>query len=118
MLLPALLAAACDDDATRHDTPQVRELTVPDLPDQWTYLSLHTGEVLGTCALADTLAQLQWAARTDWDLALCNGMIRTNSGASGMGNGGLLVSPSPFSAVHPADFDSLETDRSTLHYLP
>lgn len=103
-----LFPSCADDDDSASSTSQ--QLTVPDLPDHWTYISLRSGRVLGTCALSDSLALQVWADRTDWDLALCNGLMRTNGGTSGPGQGGLSVSPSPFSAVRPYDLDSLETD--------
>ena len=41
---------------------------------------------VGTCAVTDTLAQQAYAARTDWDIAIADGRIRTNSGTSGPGD--------------------------------
>lgn len=31
-----------------------------------------------------------WAERTDWDFAICGDYIKTNSGTSGNGKGGIL----------------------------
>ena len=50
------------------------------------------------CAVTDTLAQQAYAARTDWDIAIADGRIRTNSGTSGPGDGG--IAPSPYDYEH------------------
>ena len=49
----------------------------------WTYLSLETGRVVGTALLGDEQAEAEWRQRTDWDIALCGDLLRTNSGTSG-----------------------------------
>ena len=55
-------------------------------------------DLLFTCAVTDTLAQQAYAARTDWDIAIADGRIRTNSGTSGPGDGG--IAPSPYDYEH------------------
>ena len=89
-------------------------LTLPNVPDQWTYVSLRTGKVLGSCALADTAAQHRWANRSDWDMATCNGMIRTNGGASGRGMGGVATTTTDYEAVDAAQPAAYVTDRDTV----
>ena len=95
--------------ATEEGTNLVSEgrMTLPDVPGQWTYVNLSRGRVVGTCALNDTASQRQWAERTDWDLATCQGMLRTNGGASGSGRGGAALVSLPFDevdATHPAAY--------------
>ena len=107
ILTITLLLAACATDNADNAVVSEGLLTIPNVPDQWTYVSLTEGRVVGTCSLNDTAAQHQWAARTDWDLATCNGMIRTNGGDSGSGQGAAAVSPLPdeqTDATQPAHY--------------
>ncbi len=66
----------------------------------WTYFSLSAGEAVGTGEEneADNAA---WAARTDWDFAVCRYNIRTNSGkATSVGaKGGVYTSSETFNAL-------------------
>ncbi len=57
----------------------------------WTYYSLEQGKTVGTSAFGDSSADSEWRQRTDWDIAVCGDLIRTNSGMSGTGNGGIQV---------------------------
>lgn len=96
----SLLAAACS--AEHHlatGGPAADRMTViPNVKGRWTYFSMVTHTVVGTCAVTDTLAQQAYAARTDWDIAIADGRIRTNSGTSGPGDGG--IAPSPYDYEH------------------
>lgn len=74
-------------------------ITVSD--STWTYFSLQTGRQVGTSALADEQADAAWAEREDWDFALCSDMLKTNSGTSGSGQGGVQ-------AVIRLNFNALE----------
>lgn len=89
-------------------------MTLPDVPGQWTYVNLSRGRVVGTCALNDTASQRQWAERTDWDLATCQGMLRTNGGASGSGQGGAALVSQPFDEVDAAQPAAYQQDRDTV----
>ncbi len=108
----ALMAASCDGGGNRGSREQVvsGELSVPDITDEWSYVSIEKGEVIGSCSLADTIAQQEWAKRTDWDIAICNGMIRTNSGASGIGSGGIISSETPFEEISSLRASTYFTD--------
>ncbi len=92
ILTTTLLLTACATDNADNGIVSEGLLTIPNVADQWTYVSLTEGRVVGTCSLTDTVAQRQWAMRTDWDLATCNGMIRTNGGDSGRGQGAAAAS--------------------------
>jgi len=52
----------------------------------WHYYSFAQAKVIGTGETTDDAA---WAARKDWDMAICRFKVRTNSGDSGVGLGGL-----------------------------
>ncbi|MBQ7163113.1 MAG: HmuY family protein [Bacteroidales bacterium] len=66
----------------------------------WTYFSLSKGTVVGTGEENDTDNAL-WAARGDWDLAVCRYNVRTNSGASSStaAKGGVYVSKESFDSL-------------------
>ena len=59
------------------------------VPDQWTYISFERGEVVGTGKLGDASSDAAWAKRDDWDIAICDTLLRTNGGNSGIGFGGI-----------------------------
>lgn len=58
--------------------------------EHWTYFSLETGETVGRSAFLDETEDAAWAARTDWDIAICGDYLKTNGGTSGQGLGGIL----------------------------
>ncbi len=60
------------------------------VPDVWTYISLESGTVVGTGKLGDAESDAAWAMRRDWDIAVCDTLLRTNGGNSGIGFGGIL----------------------------
>ena len=79
----------------------------------WTYLSLETGRVVGTALLGDEQAEAEWRQRTDWDIALCGDLLRTNSGTSGNGGGGCLVLDEAFENVLTTPEDGYLLDTET-----
>lgn len=82
----------------------------------WTYLSLEAGRVVGTALLGDEQAEAEWRQRTDWDIALCGDLLRTNSGTSGNGEGGCLVLDEAFENVLTAPEDGylLDTENGEI----
>lgn len=102
LLCVLLTATACSDDDGKAPSTVRGAQTVAMKEDCWTYMSLETGEILGTAAMDDSAAEHAWSERTDWDIAFCGTMIRTNSGTSGRGNGGSTVSSQPFDLVTEA----------------
>ncbi len=99
LLITLALTAACSSEDSspilRQDDLQIQTQT-----DTWTYVSLESGKTVGTSALGDSVAETAWRQRTDWDVAFCNGMIRTNSGSSGAGKGGIVsISPDNYDIV-------------------
>ncbi len=106
----ALFAVSClsnnglgGDGDTESETNQsyesTLELSIED--DIWRYISLSMGEVVGQSLFGDDEMDAEWAKRSDWDIALCNGFIRTNSGSSGSGSGGIQISD--------VDYDDIES---------
>ena len=88
---------------------------VDDVPNRWTYVSLSAHEVVGSSSLGDTHEDALWMLRTDWDIAFCNGMIRTNSGSSGKGKGGITWTPVDYDDIENLRAPSYQTDtRQTV----
>ena len=95
--LLALLFTACHDDSSPKHIEGDLSLSVA---EGWTFLSLETGNIVGTCALDDSLTLRQYTSRMDWDIAVSSdGHLRTNSGLSGDGMGGISESTLPFDAT-------------------
>ena len=108
----SLLAAACSAEyplATGGPAAD-RMAVIPNVKGRWTYFSMVPHTVVGTCAVTDALAQQAYAARTDWDIAIAAGRIRTNSGASGPGDGGIAPSPYAYELSEPVMLAIFQTD--------
>ncbi len=58
--------------------------------DIWTYISLTDRKIVGTSAFGSENGDKEWQGRLDWDIAICDKHLRTNSGTSGNGKGGIL----------------------------
>ncbi len=83
--LAAALSLACSQDNYSPSAQQV--CVVPDVPGVWTYFSFSANGVVGQATVGDSAAEQQWRERLDWDIAVCNGLIKTNGGKSGNGKG-------------------------------
>lgn len=59
----------------------------------WHFFSFAQGEVIGSCDAKDSAANEEWRKRTDWDLAFHRQNIKSNSGTSGIGAGGIMEYP-------------------------
>ena len=57
----------------------------------WHFFSFAQDSIIGSCDAGDSLAYDAWYNRTDWDLAFHRQNVKTNSGASGVGKGGMLA---------------------------
>lgn len=83
--------------------------------DQWVYISLETGNKVGTSPLGDAAQDAAWKARTDWDIALCGELVRTNGGTSGNGQGAIQQIPNKsFNALDQAPADGYTTDTDDI----
>lgn len=105
---------SCSKENEGGDTSKGKILEVNVSDDQWSYISLETGKVIGTSTLGDAEADAQWKSRTDWDIAVCGDMIRTNSGTSGDGKGGIALSPSAYDALDEAPASGYSTDEKNV----
>lgn len=89
MLCAAVLLISCVRGTEKAPEVVSGEVEFVSGHGQWTYISLESGEVVGTSSLGDEGADAVWAHRDDWDIAVCDSLVRTNGGASGMGQGAL-----------------------------
>ena len=91
MLSLAALCGSCSSNYEEIAASQDSYLSIPSITDtKWTYISFSKGEVIGTSVLGSSKEDEIWKQRTEWDLALCGKLLRTNSGTSGNGQGGIL----------------------------
>lgn len=93
LVIPALMIASCGDPLPEDGVHKINEVKTKTVSatewGQWVYFSFDADDVVGTGAttLADDAL---WAVRTDWDIAFHKGYIKTNSGTSGSGMGGVI----------------------------
>ena len=78
--------------------------------DKWTYYSLENARLVGESTFGDSIADKEWAERTDWDIALSGDLIRTNSGKSGEAQGGIIEKTGDYESFHTAPETGYETD--------
>ncbi|MDR3267982.1 MAG: HmuY family protein [Tannerella sp.] len=79
----------------------------------WQFFSFAEGGIIGSCDAKDSVANEEWRKRTDWDLAFHRQNIKTNSGVSGVGAGGVLKYPQEvfdFDAIMEAPEEGYLTD--------
>ncbi len=85
------------------------ELTLEE--DVWIYFSMKEGKLIGRSAFGDEAEDKEWSERSDWDIAFCNGFIRTNGGTSGKGEGAILKSAYDYDGLIEAPTVGLLEDR-------
>ena len=115
LLTVLALLASCSDGADNSASGQAvgksGEMNVTATDAVWTYYSIEQNKVMGTSVFGDSTADSQWKQRTDWDIAICGDLIRTNSGTSGTGNGGLQVVPQAYNELKNAPQSGYITDH-------
>ncbi|QGY47600.1 hypothetical protein GM418_29205 [Maribellus comscasis] len=94
-LFSGLLISCDDDDGSEEDLPQAAMYNTLTLDAQertlWHYFNFEDGNIVGTgSADPQDGDDATWKQRTDWDLAFHRNDVRTNSGVSGIGQGGML----------------------------
>lgn len=115
LLAALVLLVSCSDGADNSASGQAvgksGEMSVTANDAVWTYYSIEQNKVMGTSVFGDSTADSQWKQRTDWDIAICGDLIRTNSGTSGTGNGGLQVVPQAYNELKNAPQSGYITDH-------
>lgn len=93
LLFTLLLTGACTDyDATPFNgktLPRKSGYSTGETND-WLYLNLRTGQFHNLNKPNEDIREGQQKERTDWDIAFCGYVFRTNSGTSGIGQGGVI----------------------------
>ena len=87
MILSALVLLASCGGAGQEPELVSGEIMFTPTPGKWIYISLEDGCIVGSAKLGDEAADEMWAGRDDWDIAVCDSLIRTNGGTSGHGLG-------------------------------
>lgn len=114
MLLTGTVLTSCADDSPSSDgvakgKEQV-STAISNTPERWTYYSLEENKIVGYSEFNDSTANAAWAARNDWDIAVSGDLVRTNSGDSGVGMGGILESEEDYATLRTAPLDGYSTD--------
>ena len=111
------LLISCDDD-DNEDLPQAAAYNTLSLYTKdytlWHYFSFEADSVIATgSADPEDGDDAEWKQRTDWDLAFHYKDLRTNSGFSGIGEGGMLeASKTDFDSVLVAPTSGYTVDDS------
>lgn len=91
-----------EEDKTPLTVKEIKNYNLIDDIENWHYYSFEKGEFVGTgSANPNDKDDAKWKKRTDWDIAFHHFHVRTNSGTSGDGKGGMLRIPRQ-------DFDSIK----------
>lgn len=91
-LVVLCVMAACQEEREPRKVEIKVQLTLKE--GQWLYYSIADSTVLGYSVIGDAEQDAEWRGRKDWDIALSEYGIRTNSGTSGMGVGGIRLADS------------------------
>jgi len=115
LLTALILASSCQNKGDVREPNVSAELTINGLSDtHWTYFSFSLGETVGSSEYCNEEQDAEWAKRTDWDFAICGDKIKTNSGDSGIGLGGVQRNTTDaFSTLEIAPTEGYLTDQRT-----
>jgi hypothetical protein len=117
-LLSIIYLSSCDnkDDLFQKNEPK-EGLAILDCSNyaKWNFFSFSKGEIIGTCDANNETEYEAWRKRIDWDIAFHRQDVKTNSGASGNGKGGILEydfkgQAFDFDAVKEAPKEGYQTD--------
>jgi len=116
-LLLSVMIVSCREkgDTVHEPVPVKRELTLTLEPGKWIYYNISDSTVMGSSDIGDAEQDAEWRDRIDWDIALSESGIRTNSGTSGRGNGGLaLITDSIYDLKKESSLMRLDYKADTL----
>jgi len=116
-LLLSVTVVSCREkgDTVHEPVPVKRELTLTLEPGKWIYYNISDSTVMGSSDIGDAQQDAEWRDRIDWDIALSESGIRTNSGTSGRGNGGLaLITDSVYDLKKESSLMRLDYKADTL----
>ena len=110
--------SSCDnkDDLFQKNEPK-EGLAILDCTSytRWNFFSFAKGDTIGSCDAGNETDYEAWSKRSDWDLAFHRQDVKTNSGESGKGKGGILEynfngQAFDFDKVKTAPKDGYQTD--------
>ena len=116
-LLLSVMIVSCREkgDTVHEPVPVKRELTLTLEPGKWIYYNISDSTGMGSSDIGDAEQDAEWRDRIDWDIALSESGIRTNSGTSGRGNGGLaLITDSIYDLKKESSLMRLDYKADTL----
>lgn len=113
-LIAMWVLTSCKDDKDTTSEMKYEPIEVTDTviftvePGKWVYYNIKEKRILGTSDIGDDEQDAEWGAQKDWDIAFCETGIRTNSGTSGKGKGGLAkINDSIYSVPRVSSVNSL-----------
>lgn len=111
IILLATVISSCRHEAEEKvPEPQASSATIQLKTGCWTYYNIKEKSIIGYSLIGNDKEDQEWYGRTDWDVAFSETGIRTNSGTSGVGKGGIRLQPSV-----PDSLDLSELEE--YHYL-
>lgn len=115
-LAAVVLCMSCRDRSDDREPVEVESLLTLTLePGKWIYYSISDSTIVGRSDIGDAEQDQEWAAQMNWDIAFSESGIRTNSGTSGRGNGGLtVISDSIYSLTKQSSLFNLVYTPDTL----
>lgn len=114
LVIPLVLSGCSEKDEGRKENKILENTKTLDTgSEEWTYISLETGQIVGTSKVGDEEEDRRWSGRTDWDIALYDKYIRTNSGTSGNGYGGMTETDIPYEQLTKAPENGYAVDSKS-----
>lgn len=107
-LLAVLAMTACRREKLVVPEPVETEVSITLKTGQWTYYSLRDAEVVGYSLIGNAEEDEVWFNRTDWDVAFSESGIRTNSGTSGSGRGGVRLQRTAPDSLHLSEYEAYQ----------
>lgn len=108
--LAAVLCGCRHEKEEKVPVPQASSSTIQLKTGYWAYYSIKDNSVIGYGLIGNEKDDQEWYGRTDWDVAFSESGIRTNSGTSGVGKGGLRIQPQIPDTVEMSELEE-------YHYL-
>lgn len=102
----ALLLCGCRKEQAPTVPPaQLSEITLTLKPGQWLYYNIKTSQTVGYSTIGNEADDQEWYGRSDWDIAFSEDAIKTNSGTSGHGKGGIRFQPTIPDTLELSDYE-------------
>lgn len=101
-----LTFAACRKESVKTvPVPVESEETIQLKVGYWTYYNIKNSETVGYGLIGDSIDDSEWYLRKDWDIAFSETGIRTNSGTSGNGDGGIRIMPEVPDSLNLSEYE-------------